>query len=482
MEHFDDMLRNTMANDYPDQRFEFREEYWLQAQALIESYERKRRRRVIFWTTITTLVVAGGVLLYFYGPVQTPVREAEPASLPAVPSPNTPAANPDAPAESSPVVPVISSPASTSPMADASHTQAENTGSGAVITAQKETDQKNSKDYRFERNHEPIAENNHPIPAIPEGSSQETALQHRTDAPGITTEVAQQSTTTSLQSSVTSVPAKPHYSSELPVITSPGTINFVKSTGETPVPVLAVSVPEQKPVLTGASMTKVNKSRHLHIGVVATAGTYSGVFQKEQPTIGLGLTSRFALNDFWSVNADLNWKRWKGEAPATATALLPQQQLDGVYTQDVVRTYSFGYAQTRTSISLKAIHFVELPVYVERRFHQLAVEAGLQLNYLAFNRFAQEAYASESLSPAEQSVSSSSYYAFNQEDFIKTFIPGVLAGVSYQPFRHFSIGIRGGWRPVEKAYASSYALASPEAESNRSLRPLSSEIRVKWLF
>jgi len=61
MENIDDLMRQKFDSDDPGERFEFREEYWEQAQALLEKEEDKRRRR--FWLFIG-LVLAMALLAW----------------------------------------------------------------------------------------------------------------------------------------------------------------------------------------------------------------------------------------------------------------------------------------------------------------------------------------------------------------------------------------------------------------------------------
>ena len=61
MENIDDLMRQKFDSDDPGERFEFREEYWEQAQALLEKEDDKRRRR--FWLIIG-LVLAMALLAW----------------------------------------------------------------------------------------------------------------------------------------------------------------------------------------------------------------------------------------------------------------------------------------------------------------------------------------------------------------------------------------------------------------------------------
>ena len=66
MENIDDFMRQKFDSDDPGARFEFREEYWEQAQALLEKEEDRRRR---WWWILACLALAMAlVALFLFGP------------------------------------------------------------------------------------------------------------------------------------------------------------------------------------------------------------------------------------------------------------------------------------------------------------------------------------------------------------------------------------------------------------------------------
>lgn len=73
MENIDDFMQRKFDSDDPASRFPFREEYWEQAQALIEADERrKKRRRLLFWWCSAGALAGIAVLWLWLGkPVPT---------------------------------------------------------------------------------------------------------------------------------------------------------------------------------------------------------------------------------------------------------------------------------------------------------------------------------------------------------------------------------------------------------------------------
>jgi len=92
MENIDDFMQRKFDSDDPAERFPFREEYWEQAQALIEADE--RRRRFVFWWFFSGLLVGAGVLWLWFG---QPGQASEMASGKGVEQPGVVA--PAAPSE-----------------------------------------------------------------------------------------------------------------------------------------------------------------------------------------------------------------------------------------------------------------------------------------------------------------------------------------------------------------------------------------------
>jgi len=65
-ENLDDLMRQKFDTDDPGARFDFQEEYWEQARALLEADERKRKRRFLWWWWLGAGCLCVGAALWFW--------------------------------------------------------------------------------------------------------------------------------------------------------------------------------------------------------------------------------------------------------------------------------------------------------------------------------------------------------------------------------------------------------------------------------
>ena len=72
MENIDDFMQRKFDSEDPSERFPFREEYWEQAQALIEADERRRkRRRLLLWWLFSGMLAGIAAVWLWHGQTTT---------------------------------------------------------------------------------------------------------------------------------------------------------------------------------------------------------------------------------------------------------------------------------------------------------------------------------------------------------------------------------------------------------------------------
>jgi len=476
MEHFDDMLRNTIANDYPENRFEFREEYWLQAQALIESYERKRKRRAIFWV-FTGLLLTTAAVWYFY-PGSTP-EQTTPGAQPAVQETLQPpmAVQQDA----------TTTPGANEPVQHASTADKNAAFSGNPTAATNTTlNSGNPSNYTTSNNNtvqkhigNKINENNTHT-ANTYGSSQKTALQ--TPQPGLQPDAGSPSPEQPGAANTTVAPGRV-------LLTLTKTIEslaFQSVSSQSPAKQPAFNIlPQTSPdaMADGSPITKKAREHKYHGGLTLLAGSSGEFLNKANFSAGLGIANQFRINQKWSVNADLLWRRRKASTQQIHTGLPGNNSEDAIIAEEQIITYSFGYQQSVTTTTLEAMHFAELPVYVSRHFGKLTVDAGGLITTPLLSKTQKERKESSSLNKIATTTDAARQYQLNTQDIGSSILPGLIAGINFEPFRNLSFGVRGTYMLSQNNYTLSLSdVALEPLILNRSLSPFSADLRVKWLF
>lgn len=470
MEHFDDMLRNSIANDYPENRFEFREEYWQQAQALIESYERKRKRRAIFWI-FNGLLLSTVTVWYMYndnqpGPIKPDVQHTTQQTL------EQPMAVVQEPAKGATgtnhqTLPSLTESSDTRPYTTPSSTD--------VLT--NNTQQNNNTEKQLIHT---INTENKTSAATANGPSQKTVL--LTPQPGFQPDAYSFSPE---QPGAANSAAAPGRETVLTVeMIEPLALQFVTSVAAAELPELAKTpVTSSEVGTTGNSITQKAQEHKWHAGLTAFAGNSGKTIGKENFSFGLGIVNQFRINRKWSVNADLLWRRRNAPLSSSSTNIPVLPSLGELIDEEQVITYSFGYNQTRTTTSLKAIHFAEVPVYVSRHFGKWAIDAGGMVTTPLLSKTYTERNESSSLNRVEYTSGEATQYRLNTNHIRSSIIPGLVAGINFEPFRNLSVGVRGTYNLAKNDYTLSFSGENTDPlKLNRSLMPFSADLRVKWLF
>jgi hypothetical protein len=447
MEQFDDMIRNSLAGDAPAERFEFKEEYWLQAQALLDNFERRQKRRR-WWIWWSAGLLGAGALAYL---------AFSPASQNHVPSapPETPMAV--APSENNIIL-------------------QKNKAAGATIEPQIASIQQNpaeSKNGHTKSKQEPVLP--YVIGSLPPYEKLDPTFNSAAirQAPPLVvgaplsekaenaTAPVQDETTFYDTTSVSDPTEIPLFT---PALTAPALLpgrvppSVNRSAPFMPVAPLVQSStipPSESPI------SKV-RSQRLNIGLAANMGTYSGYLYQEKPSFALGVAQRYTLWRRWSLNADFLWRRYSGNGLQGVEASGNLSQID-LYKLDHSpfstisnqRSYSFGFTDQSTVETIRAIHWLEMPLSLQYRFGQIGVEAGgFAARMLTLGKQSQT-YVSGSLQRTP--VLQDSERATQKPEGVRRWETGYMAGLHWEPNRRWSVGARAYWRTspeIEFRFAS----------------------------
>lgn len=419
MENLDDLMRKKFEADDLANRFEFQEEYWEQAQALLEADERKRKRhRWLFWGRLSggaLLVAALAYWMYLHQPdglkgrdlsteqpQTTPSRESmTEAPHPMYPNPTTSA---PAPAGNTPAS--DQSRSTSTPTPSSTHTQ-QPIHPGASPSRQSsgladDTSAPSQKSSRSTQNRPSSAQKPAPPTTtersgnikIPTGTASAPTSNHpNTDATG-TGKNAPSTTDTPTGTGLTSNPGQPTHDTPKgaesnqatgsdpraadPLLLTPGPQRILS-----PLPLLPFAIPEQplkpqplprvEPSL--ASLVKVHRDPRW--ALYASVGG-SAFFPKTRDVAGgasAGVSVGYQWQHRWSLQSGMQWRLLPAAPFLTETAHPPQ-------TANQLR-YSFGYEQTRITLQPQYLHTLQIPLAL--RWHYRSswwAEGGLTLNQL----------------------------------------------------------------------------------------------------
>ena len=488
MERFDldDMLRNGLSGPLPDARFEFKEAYWLQAQALLDADARKRkRRRALAYTCVLTLLLIPATVLYMNW-----------RGTASVPQPPAPTAAPNK---------ALSPAMATAP-------NAATTPTTATEQAQYGTRNlyKNSTTQTTQNNLSESIEQDKANPKIPTTTRKNSILQGNSNLSDIfplpqnnPMNVSNPVPDLAVPEHATifykpDVPTNPENAVQRTVMTAPGLL---------PSPI-ALPIGEGQalsaqsfllPMAIPAPITKKHQDKFLEWGVVASVSTPSSLFTDEKPGFAVGANARYKLNKRLYVNADLLWRRWKGNDNAASYDLRPNPNvldsngiavIQDIIAQDIVSNtnatqYGFGYFNTQTIITAKEIHQLELPLSIQYQWRKFALETGLNLSAKIVKKVTAEQYQSSSLDNAARNVLNDQYYEKYTSN--KRFQTAIVGGIHWQPLQHWRIGCRVNWNtsPNSKLNYNEFSDIAAQPAQTIYLSParsMTAEIRAAFTF
>ena len=393
MENIDDFMQRKFESDDPAERFPFREEYWEQAQVLIEAEElrRRKRRRFLFWWFFGGLLMGAGALwLWSDQPWQTTeMASRNGANQPGIVSPASPAVSNNAPDR-------IVSPATD---------MAQPTGASPQPDSDKNTKNIDHQQNRVEESLFNTTANQQKV----KGNISASALPHKqiqTSAPSAHKSRATRTTGTlepvkNIRSSViTSNPGAPstenktgqnaivqsktEHTPDLAVLvqmdaaatsadaqsgTDPAlTVQRIRLTVlELPFP-LAVQpgtnlVLKKRPKY-AADVINPTPDRRFVFGAGASVS-----YWKNGPGYAADIFGNYRLNTRWSLSAGLRLRY----VPLAEAGPLP----DSSENISVQYRYSFGFERTALERTTLGLHYLEIPLAARWQQGRLGLEAGV---------------------------------------------------------------------------------------------------------
>lgn len=464
-DRLDEFMQRKFAEDEPENRIVFQEDYWLQAEALLEAGQRRRRRRFLWWLFTGGL---GALLLLFWifiNPLDrenkistaqqlrsgrdttaTTVRsEARPVSGPE----NTAATRTGEQPEHG-IEPVVKT---GQVRATRTATPAKNTtetgnkpvstysvlpgndphDTGKPVRTSTDAPGKSPKIARIQPGQQamPVAH-----PAINSG---QTAKQPSTEPAAI------QTLTENLPDPAPVTPggagsAKPGNKPATPAAASP-----VRSFDRLPLvwPLLRLPARPFPGVRKNAppppvAVTEPHRDWEWQAGLTAGLSTPVGHLEKEGAGTTGGLTLRIKRKGSpLSYNAGLGWRWRSGQFPDAV-------ELPG---SETLR-YSFGYIQNSTIQRASGSHWLELPLYAQYHWNRLNVALGVMPTLLLYFQGKELNYRQTSLEPTPVETGSRSIHIDNE--YLHQFRASAFAGMGWQPVNRLGIDFRVHYQPATK--------------------------------
>lgn len=485
MENLDDLMRKKFDSDDPAGRFEFREEFWEQAQVLIEADEarrKKRRRRVLWWWFLFAGLAIGSWQLAEWSsrrehaaeqsrqtnsPANTGAARNETQSA----SGNKHTTTPDAAGTEQATSGVSGKNNPETPSATTSATghnttdnQHNTTNNNRQSTSPKGGDP-NEKQSRFAPSARPKDRKN----GAKEGPN---TSRPTSTAPQVSAPVNSGTGNSSAAESVDKQNGQ-NIASETPSATADsGAVQTSAAPDATTTPLGLLptlsgllDLPQRSLKMPGAAAenTPIKPAREskwrLGVAVTGSAGQVSLDNKRLGASAGIVLQRR--LTPALSASAGLRWRYLSGTWAR-----------DTIPTESTQLRYSFGFVRDEWSLRGRGQHFLEIPLALRWQRNRLTVEAGVSAGWLAGVRGEIVRRHSESLQPDVRIDRTATWLSTS---LYHRFVPGVFAGAEWSVTRRLGLTVQGNWRPGKIG-----TTLSPDAPPPANLMRL--DAGVCWYF
>jgi hypothetical protein len=448
MENIDDFMQRKFDSDDPSERFPFREEYWEQAQALIEADERRRkRRRLLFWWLFSGMLAGIAAIWLWSGQANGPsgvasVNKASEQTHSILPGTETRVPGASEPTSASDNASSGISKITEKENIDNQHISAQNP---PVIPALK---QDNEPKNQRTQNQKTVASNRPGRPnSLPEVSlktrknAQRNHLEKNPDT-GVKTETwtATPAHTAVMQPENPQViqqraPVAPDAKLSAPNddVTAPAIIQLLD--------VLELPFPPadylKSLLLKKIPLTPKPEIRPVHTRRFAwEAGAAASAWQAGTGFAG-GFTGNYSLHGHWSLAAGIQVRY----VPLTAAAPVATDSTDNV---SVKYRYSFGFERTESTRLVKSTINLELPISAHWQKGRFGWSAGVAPGILlgARNRIVQT--KESSLGGIE---TLGEFAEKGQKNGFRNTYFNLFGSAEWRVLNHVGLSFQGNYRP-----------------------------------
>lgn len=375
MENIDELMRQKFDSEDPGERFEFQEEYWEQAQVLLEQEDARRRRRR--WGMILALLLLAGLLFWLFfsfGDSEGLANgKAEPGS-------NAPTAITETQAVSSTVQNSINTPP------DPSNSTPINLERGSIMEEKANEEPANSV-AGPKKEIQPLAEGKKSLKTMPKGErGQKTAGTVKSSSSAVARDAEALRSPENQQLTVTNPAGVSNLSASTQDLAKPNPtlgVDSMTQSPKLPIPIYRIQLPLRPldipvrviPILRGAveppgpiaQQKKPEKAPRFTLGLSLAGAANRPDTSGRWAGWALGAYGDYRLNQRWSLRLGAQWRFVPGYA-AGSDSLNPEkvEQL----------RYSFGYQREVWERDTRGLHYLEVPLSASWQKARFGLEAG----------------------------------------------------------------------------------------------------------
>lgn len=428
-DRLDEFLQHKFAEDDPEQRFAFREEYWQQAQTLIEADERRKRRRGLFWWWMSGGFGLVLIAVWWMAGGTDYAGHPAGAGTAATPEVTTPVEKVDTGAE------------------------VQRTSGYANEPVPEWTVHQSSNQEQKPADHpQKVALPAHGRPGRSKHRNIGPSLSGVEPSSGLSIEKISndQVVRKGLNGTVPSVESRNEIAQTQAGSNDRETPEIKPNVSKTPAPLFPPDILPTRlqllkrqpvfPAMPPASNTPVAEVKphdkwRWQLGALASVSTTNGYLHQKDFGFGFGLTTRLTLwNSPFSLNADLQWRSRQA------------QVVDTIFIGNTAQSrYSFGYVRNIQERRATAARWLEIPVYLQYSRKQFGAEIGVMPVRLLSLRGREDQYRQTSLEPEKVFVGSKNIKLTNR--YFETSDLSLFAGFECRPTSRLGFGLRVHYQP-----------------------------------
>lgn len=339
----EDFMRQQFNGEDPAERFPFREEYWEQAKVLLEAAEQERRRRKFLWWwglgLGLLLVVSAGIYQTFFR-TSLPKESQEDTRFSVKGTPDQ---------QSKGLTPITDNGFSAAAKDSAQDADiATDDAKTPALDFQRINTSTVSKLPRPHSKHSSASSAKKSVTKVGQMAHQVLSKASLTDAINKTGEPTSKKTADTTTDTVT------RYKTALPqsALEALPLLDYILLPLATP----KFDGPQAPPI-------KPSKTERRGLGIVAGAPIYADAPSGRRAGAVVGLYVASAFREYWTLSLGVQWR------------YRPIATLETILTDRNVR-YSFGYTVDEWRRENWAVHYLEVPISVQRRWGRQNMEAG----------------------------------------------------------------------------------------------------------